>query len=272
MKRFLILLSLLFCDTVCADTINLHWLNEDGSTYQNSTCVIDSDLNIPTTPPTKYGYTFTGWKILTLYTPLQYLESTGTQWIDTKYIPLSSTNFDIGYMYTNGVGTISGQVLFGSRQESSDYPGFLFSSYNIPYSEVLNSTSVPRNGYVRLGYGVAQATYSLTQNASVFNTLKCDSYGYVFLNGNSVYNVPLTRNTPPSISIYMFALHTNQGVTDYAKGRIYYLKLYDNDVLVRDFIPVLDMNGTPCMFDKVEGKFYYNQGTGQFIAGPVIGE
>ena len=55
-------------------------------------------------------------------------------------------------------------------------------------------------------------------------------------------------------------------------ARVYKFKLTDNDVLVRDMIPVLDMDGTPCMYDKVEGKFYYNQGTGQFIAGPVIEE
>jgi hypothetical protein len=36
------------------------------------------------------------------------------------------------------------------------------------------------------------------------------------------------------------------------------------------FIPVLDGAGTPCMYDKEEKKFYYNAGTGQFIAGPVL--
>ncbi len=47
-------------------------------------------------------------------------------------------------------------------------------------------------------------------------------------------------------------------------GRIYYCKIYDDGVLVRDFIPVLDKEGTPSMYDKVEKKFYYNQGTGEF--------
>ena len=75
MKLFLVLLSLLFSSFTYADTINLHWLNEDGSIYQNSTCVIDSDLILPATPPTKYGYTFTGWKIAS-YVPVEYLEST----------------------------------------------------------------------------------------------------------------------------------------------------------------------------------------------------
>ena len=34
--------------------------------------------------------------------------------------------------------------------------------------------------------------------------------------------------------------------------------------------PVLDKNGTPCMYDNVTDQFFYNAGTGQFIAGPVI--
>ena len=58
----------------------------------------------------------------------------------------------------------------------------------------------------------------------------------------------------------------------YSFVRMYNFKIYDNDTLVRDFIPVLDDNGIPCMYDKVEDKFYYNMGTGQFIAGPVITE
>ena len=36
--------------------------------------------------------------------------------------------------------------------------------------------------------------------------------------------------------------------------------------------PVLDKNGIPCMYDKVTDQFFYNQGTGQFIAGPVVTE
>ena len=71
--------------------------------------------------------------------------------------------------------------------------------------------------------------------------------------------------------MHMFA---NKRPTSIAPGKIkiYYFKIYDNDVLVRDFIPVLDNYGTPCMYDKVERKFYYNAGTGDFIAGPIIGE
>ena len=43
------------------------------------------------------------------------------------------------------------------------------------------------------------------------------------------------------------------------KAKIYNCKIYDNDVLIRDMIPVLDKNGTACMYDKVNKKFYYNE-------------
>ena len=34
-------------------------------------------------------------------------------------------------------------------------------------------------------------------------------------------------------------------------------KIWQDDTLKRDFIPVLDLNGTECMYDLVENKFYY---------------
>ena len=58
----------------------------------------------------------------------------------------------------------------------------------------------------------------------------------------------------------------------FSKIKIKYFQIYDNDTLVRDFVPVLDKDDIPCMYDKVERKFYYNQGTGDFIAGPIVGE
>jgi len=55
-----------------------------------------------------------------------------------------------------------------------------------------------------------------------------------------------------------------------AKIKLYYLEIYDNEKLVRDYIPVLDDDGIACLYDKVEKKFYYNEGTGAFIAGPEV--
>ena len=49
---------------------------------------------------------------------------------------------------------------------------------------------------------------------------------------------------------------------------MYKCKIFDNDILVRDFIPVLDREMRPAMYDSVTGKLFYNKGTGVFIIGP----
>lgn len=51
------------------------------------------------------------------------------------------------------------------------------------------------------------------------------------------------------------------------KGRIYSCKLYSGDKLIQDFVPCLDTEGVPCMFDFVSQKPFYNQGTGSFTWG-----
>ena len=48
---------------------------------------------------------------------------------------------------------------------------------------------------------------------------------------------------------------------------IYLTKIYDNNTLVRNYIPVLDKNKRPCLFDKVSKTCFYNQGSGEFLYG-----
>ena len=39
--------------------------------------------------------------------------------------------------------------------------------------------------------------------------------------------------------------------------------------LTRDFIPVLDLDGVPCMYDQVTKQMFYNSGTGNFLYGEL---
>ena len=50
-------------------------------------------------------------------------------------------------------------------------------------------------------------------------------------------------------------------------GRIYGCKHYNGDKLIQDLVPCLDSAGVPCMYDLVEKKTFYNQGTGSFTWG-----
>ena len=52
-----------------------------------------------------------------------------------------------------------------------------------------------------------------------------------------------------------------------SKGKISYCKLYDNNILVRDLIPVR-IGAVGYFYDRVSGQLFGNSGTGAFVIGP----
>ena len=55
--------------------------------------------------------------------------------------------------------------------------------------------------------------------------------------------------------------------------RLYLCKIYDNDNLVRNFIPCYrKVDNEIGLYDVINDVFYVNSGTGEFIAGPVIAD
>ena len=89
-----------------ANTIDLHWYNDDTEITSGvpTSCIYDGDLTPPSTIPTKTGYTFKGWKTKKIfvpdgYTQLEYIENTGTAYINTG---ISFDNVRDGALLTIG--------------------------------------------------------------------------------------------------------------------------------------------------------------------------
>ena len=53
---------------------------------------------------------------------------------------------------------------------------------------------------------------------------------------------------------------------------IYQITCYKDDKIVRDFIPVVDKNNQVCMYDKITGEFFYNEGSLNFATGSALPE
>ena len=63
--------------------------------------------------------------------------------------------------------------------------------------------------------------------------------------------------------------HNGKVDTRMFRGKIYYARLYNNNNLIMNLIPV--RKGTVgYMYDKVSGQLFGNAGTGNFILGPDI--
>ena len=257
MKRFILTLTAIFiCTIAYAHTINWHVGN---TILQTATC--DSGESItPPTAPTKYGYTFNGW---IGYTPIEYLESTGTQYIDTgvfldknyvkvelKDLVYSKLPYSTCYVFCGATNLVSTPTLSNSIHNCANM-------IQGNMGDTTNKNFFANNSSLETKYDISYE-YS-------------DNYYIVYLNEFRVEGRYTGSVQNTSASIYLYAFHELGKTTWISKIRLGGCKIYtDENTLVRDFIPVLDKDGVPCMFDKVEKKFYYNAGTGQFIAGPVI--
>ena len=144
-------------------------------------------------------------------------------------------------------------IFFGAGANSGNVDT-AFLIYNGPSS----STSIATEHFWRIYkneiYGQGTGRYRITINRQQMSISASNGSTLTYTHPLDVYQMTNT--------LRLFPVSTS--------SRIYSCKIYDDGVLVLDMIPVRDTSNIPCMYDKVQGRFYYNGGTGEFIAGPVL--
>ena len=77
--------------------------------------------------PTKEGYEFAGWSLLPDgYTEVEYVQSSGTQYINSGYVPNSGTSVDVKFLFDSM--SSQWQNVLGSRTTATTDDQFSFSS------------------------------------------------------------------------------------------------------------------------------------------------
>ena len=75
-------------------------------------------------------------------------------------------------------------------------------------------------------------------------------------------NIATHGNTPPPSNCTFYLYDRNVvGFTANAepgKCKTYYAKFWEDDILIRHFIPKIDPNGKAGLYDLIEGKYYYD--------------
>lgn len=180
---------------------------------------------------------------------VEYLQSTGTQWIDTNFIPDVNSAAHIIWSSIE----ITNDGYFGSR--SLDYNGvYRFCGATFTYGQSF--------------------TFAMTYNEwandkiPLMNNIIYDCYaenGKYIINGTE-YNSNIISNYQGSV-FYLFRYYKGNNGWYLSKMRCYSLKLYSNNVIVMDMIPVR-VGQVGYMYDKVSGQLFGNSGTGDFVLGP----
>ena len=203
------------------------------------------------------------------YTECEYLESTGTQYIDTKIIPTNFENLKVKYTSTFSEGT---KYVIGSFEQDFYYG--LRRGVN-------NAWGVISEDYAGLRWHSVSGIYDIDFTPEVnkyYEIIQDGDKLYidgVLYNGNFIVSAKKITGTIP---LYVMA-RNNKGIADcLATVKLKEIHIeYDNNI--KNFVPcycttaVTDVNGRQCqsgtigLYDTVEGKFYTNQGNGTFLKG-----
>lgn len=181
---------------------------------------------------------------------VEYLESTGTQYINTGVYPDATYTFD-----SEVTKTVDGNTIYWGVRKSGTYS----SNNQQCYLNSNNSTSATD----------AQKRINLySTNTSNPNNWNC---GYQPTNGkkNTLTGITVVSTMQTmTYPVTLFALN-NIGSINTSLGvcRLGKWKAYSNGVLVASFKPVR-LNGVGYMYDEVSGTMHANDGTGDFIVGP----
>ena len=192
------------------------------------------------------------WKKSPNYIELEYIESTGTQWIDTGLRGKNGYDFEYKVNFTSlSASTATG---IGGCWESgkSFYLGMVRTNHKLSYH--YNGTTAP----------IEVQTVTANTDYTVSGHMHSGSQ-YFVVNGTKSTERTLSGSFTSTINVWLFGLNSSSPL--YSHMKMYYCKIYDNGVLVRDFIPVLDANGVACLYDKVTEQCFYNRGTGNFLYG-----
>lgn len=179
-------------------------------------------------------------------TILPYIETTGTQYIDTGVIGSSSITVEIVFQ-RHGTYSSWGHIIGATTADTS--VNMIFGIHE--WYEYLLKRG---RGDIMTAYYTFSEGLMYTVN---FNT------SALIINGTTVKTFD-SQTFTTNLNLYLFC--TNFGGTPNAllpSCRLYSCKIWDNGTLIRDFVPVIN-NGEIGLWDNANNTMYTNDGTGEF--------
>lgn len=192
------------------------------------------------------------------YKAVEYLQSSGTQYINTDVaLNVGNIGFEVDFL-TNNPFAASGSnfgAVFGGRLTSGNND-FQMTTYGASGGTVRYGEPTTYNPNIVRG---------LRMQASLINNeLKTSTTA-------SATEIP-TYTFTSTYTIYLFGLNNGGSFTQSGGGcRIYRAKFYSGSTVIADMIPAQRLSDSAFgMYDVVRNRFLEKSGTGNFLAGPFI--
>lgn len=187
------------------------------------------------------------------YTELTYIQSNGTQYIDTGFKPKYNSRV---VMDISDLSSTDG-LLYGSRNTNSSTDSKQFLIY-LASATSIRADYFGTNASLTISDRTARTT--IDQNANVTTMF-----------GGTVTNTAVSSGEG-SYPMYIFTINNaGSAHSAYTSYKLHSCRIYDNGTLVRDYIPCINLSGDVGLYDLAGKQFYGNAGTGTFQMGtPVV--
>jgi len=177
------------------------------------------------------------------YERLNYIEATGTQYIDTGIMMKTSTTIDCRFEVIDRVS----DYLFGQEQNSSA----------MMYSGLYNAHT----------YEYGWDAYSFPAADFIYMTQRIDGNTLITNINNSSFSMPI-NTTLPTYTTKIFRCNDNRHYD--GKARVFFFVIKENGNPVIELYPCRRTSDSAIgMYDIIGNKFYPNLGTGTFGYGTI---
>ena len=200
---------------------------------------------------------------------LSYIGSEGNSYIDTGILGNPGLRVEAEVAWTDTTYADDHPILasfdnssYGSGVSRRCYP--ISAAYDNGNLKVLLGVGSLNKAFDT--YYAADRKYRIeTEFSGTGQTLTID--GTSDFSNNNTFSQVETGKT-----LYMFATgHSSQasGMKHPTKARVYWMKIYQNGILVRDYVPVIADNGGPYLYDKATKSFHQGATSGFWDVGEV---
>ena len=176
------------------------------------------------------------------YRRVEYLESTGTQYINTLIKPNQGTGTYVDALCVGGDSSCNvdgaSNQLMTPHIKSGNNAGY---AYRGSWSGI--------SGFLTTDRYIGTLNWNSDGKATLTTVNKSWSTNLSIVNFSSSYNLHIFNPN---------------GYSYNGMFRIYSYKVMQDGELILDFVPAVDNHNTPCMYDLVSQKPFYNSGTGTF--------
>lgn len=176
------------------------------------------------------------------YTELAYIQSSGTQYIDSGLKP----NQNMRVVVKLSTSETGSHTVFGADLSWTD-DGFALGVGFTHYGKETGTISGLNNG----------SPHEVDFNKNIIS-----------VDGSTVLTMGASTFSNP-YNLVLFANNRAGGIQEKTTMALYYCRIFDGDTLLRDYIPCINASGAVGLYDLVGRQFYGNAGTGVFTGSEV---